>query len=292
MQNAHYYFALCKPKVVLLMLFSSVIGMLLAIPTGSNWPVLKMVIGLMGIGVAACGGAVLNHLIDEHFDRMMQRTCKRPIPLQKVTPKEALWFAAILGGLSIILLININATVTFLTLAAMLGYAVVYTRFLKHKTPQNIVIGGLTGALPPLLGWSCLDPSMPAGAWLLVLIIFAWTPPHFWALAIYRLEDYKKAGIPMLPITHDPSYTHLQIKLYAWLTAAASLLPVLINLCGAIYAVGAVALNLFFLQSCYRLIPQAGHHSCMKTFRDSIVYLSMLFGVMLVDHFIYLPIPW
>lgn len=279
------YFELCKPRVVALMLLTAIVGMLLAAPGWVPWQVLLF--GTLGIALGASSGAILNHLVDRHIDAKMQRTQRRPIAEGRVSPQRAIIFAVILGLASMSVLIYwINPLTAVLTLIALIGYAVIYTVFLKHATPQNIVIGGLAGAMPPLLGWTAVTGQLDYSAWLLVLIIFAWTPPHFWALAIYRHEDYAKAKIPMLPVTHGIPFTKLSVMLYTLLLVAATLLPFVVDMSGLIYLVGAIILNLGFIYYAYRLMRSPNPKIALSTFRYSIIYLMLLFIVLLIDHYI------
>ena len=280
------FLELTKPTVVALMILTSVIGMLLATPGLPGWEVL--VYGNLGIALLAGAAAVVNHVVDQKIDTMMARTRKRPVATGKIAPRDALLFATVLAvaGMAI-LLWQVNALTAWLTLASLVGYAGVYTLFLKRMTPQNIVIGGLAGAMPPLLGWTAVTGQVDGHALLLVLIIFAWTPPHFWALAIHRKEEYAKAGIPMLPVTHGNRYTELHILLYTLMLLAVSLLPFVTGMSGVIYLVGALALGLRFLQYAVRLLRGDDRRVAMKTFKYSITYLMVLFVFLLVDHFVF-----
>ncbi len=279
------YYELCKPRVVMLMLITSLVGMFLAAPGLVPWQIL--IFGNLGIGLTASAGAVVNHLADRQIDAIMRRTQGRPLPAGKVSPAMAIVFAILLAviGLSL-LLIFVNTLTAILTFLSLLGYALIYTVFLKRATPQNIVIGGLAGAAPPLLGWTAVTGHLDYGGLLLVLIIFVWTPPHFWALAIYRVEEYTKAHIPMLPVTHGIPFTKLNILLYTCLLFAISLLPFVVAMSGLIYLIGAVILGLRFLYWAIKLKNSDDPKVAMKTFRYSIVYLMLLFVVLLVDHFV------
>ncbi len=278
------YLELCKPRVVMLMLLTAIVGMQLAVPGFIPWNILCF--GTLGIALSAGSAAVINHLADRKIDCKMARTERRPIPTGKVSPRAALIFAFILGvtGLSILyFLINpLTALFTFLT---QLGYAGIYTFYLKHNTSQNIVIGGLAGATPPLLGWTAAAGHLVPQSLLLVLIIFLWTPPHFWALAIHRYEDYKKSQVPMLPVTHGIAYTKRQIFLYTLLLIAATLLPYACGMSGLIYLVGVILLNVAFLIKVTQLMFSDNNAEGMKVFKFSIIYLMLLFVVLLVDHF-------
>jgi protoheme IX farnesyltransferase len=279
------YYELCKPRVVMLMLITTVVGMLLASPGLVSWQILLF--GNLGIGLTASAGAVINHLVDRHIDAVMRRTQGRPLPAGKVPPAMAIAFAAVLAitGLTL-LLVLVNTLTAILTFLSLVGYALIYTVFLKRATPQNIVIGGLAGAAPPLLGWTAVTGHLDYGGLLLVLIIFVWTPPHFWALAIYRVEEYTKAHIPMLPVTHGVAFTKLNILLYTCLLFAISLLPFVVAMSGLIYLIGAVLLGARFLYWAIKLKNTDDAKVAMQTFRYSIVYLMLLFVVLLVDHFI------
>jgi protoheme IX farnesyltransferase len=278
------YLELCKPNVVALMILTSVIGMLLAVP--GSIPFTTLVLGNLGIAFCAGSAAVVNHLVDRHVDQKMARTYNRPVAKGRVSPVNAMTFALLLGaaGMSI-LLVFINALTAWLTLASLLGYAVVYTLFLKRATPQNIVIGGLAGAAPPLLGWTAVTGTLDGYALLLVLIIFAWTPPHFWALAVHRRKEYANADIPMLPVTHGERYTKIHILLYTIILFAVSLLPFATGMLHFIYLAGAVILGLIFIGYSILMLVSEKPGTGMATFRYSIVYLMLLFVVMLVDHY-------
>ena len=279
------YLELCKPNVVALMILTSLIGMLLAVPGAV--PLQVLVLGNLGIALCAGSAAVVNHFVDRHVDQKMARTFNRPIAKGRVAPLNAMIFAFAIGGLGMaILLLFINALTAWLTLASLLGYAVVYTLFLKRATPQNIVIGGLAGAAPPLLGWTAVTGTLDGHALLLVLIIFAWTPPHFWALAVHRKEEYAKADIPMLPVTHGERYTKIHILLYTVILCAVTLLPFATGMLNVLYLAGAVLLNIGFLYYAVMLLISEKRSLGMDTFKYSIVYLMVLFVVMLLDHYI------
>lgn len=278
------YLELTKPRVVALMILTAIIGMLLARPGVPSWSVL--VFGNLGIALLAGAAAVVNHVVDKRIDLVMARTRKRPVATGRLGTTEALTFAMTLGlGGMIVLVTLVNMLTAWLTLASLIGYAVIYTLFLKRATPQNIVIGGLAGAMPPLLGWTAVTGQVEGNALLLVLIIFAWTPPHFWALAIHRKEEYAKAGIPMLPVTHGNRFTELHIILYTLVLLAASVMPFVTGMSGMIYLVGAVLLGLYFLQYTVRLWLGDDRRVALATFKYSITYLMLLFVLMLVDHF-------
>ncbi|MCS4284174.1 protoheme IX farnesyltransferase [Pseudomonas sp. BIGb0278] len=279
------YVELTKPKVVLLMLITALVGMFLATRAGVPWTVLLF--GNLGIGLCAGAAAAVNHVVDRRIDGLMARTHKRPLADGRIAPMAALAFALLLAVLGMsVLLVFTNALTAWLTLASLLGYAVLYTGFLKRATPQNIVIGGLAGAAPPLLGWVAVTGQITAEPLLLVLIIFAWTPPHFWALAIHRKEEYAKAAIPMLPVTHGEAYTKLHILLYTWVLLAASLLPFAIHMSGLLYLACALLLGLGFVRWAWVLYRGTRPHAAIKTFKYSIGYLFALFIALLVDHYL------
>lgn len=281
------YLELTKLKVVVLMLITSLAGMFLATRAGVSWSVLLF--GNLGIGFCAGGAAVVNHVVDRRIDALMARTHKRPLAQGRVEPLPALLFALALALLGMaLLLVFTNALTAWLTLASLLGYAVLYTGFLKRATPQNIVIGGLAGAAPPLLGWVAVSGHVSAEPLLLVLIIFAWTPPHFWALAIHRKEEYAKADIPMLPVTHGERYTKLHILLYTLVLLAVSLLPYAIHMSGPLYLACALVLGLRFLQWAWVLYRGSRPHAAIGTFKYSIGYLFALFIALLLDHYLLL----
>ncbi|PPS59461.1 heme o synthase [Pseudomonas sp. BRM28] len=281
------YLELTKPKVVVLMLITSLVGMFLATRAGVPWTVL--VFGNLGIGLCAGAAAAVNHVVDRRIDALMARTHKRPLAEGRVAPLAALAFALLLAVLGMVLLLSFtNALTAWLTLASLLGYAVLYTGFLKRATPQNIVIGGLAGAAPPLLGWVAVTGHVGAEPLLLVLIIFAWTPPHFWALAIHRKEEYAKADIPMLPVTHGEHYTKLHILLYTAALLAVSLLPYVIHMSGPLYLACAVVLGGRFLHWAWVLYRGSRPHAAVRTFKYSIAYLFLLFIALLVDHYLLL----
>lgn len=279
------YLELTKPNVVALMILTSVIGMLLAAPGMA--PLDVLLLGNLGIALCAGSAATVNHLVDRRIDIVMARTHNRPIAKGRVEPLHAVIFAALVGvaGMAI-LLAYINALTAWLTLASLVGYAVVYTLFLKRATPQNIVIGGLAGAAPPLLGWTAVTGEIHGHALLLVLIIFAWTPPHFWALAVHRRDEYARAKIPMLPVTHGIRYTKLHILLYTVILLAVSVLPFATRMSGWLYLLGAVALGIGFLYWAIVLWRGKNKNAGMETFKFSIIYLMALFIVMLLDHYL------
>ena len=278
---------LTKPRVVLLMLITSLVGMFLATRAGVAWQVL--VFGNLGIGLCAGAAAAVNHVVDRRIDAVMARTHKRPVTSGRVSPVAALLFALMLAVLGMLLLLTFtNELAAWLTLASLLGYAVVYTGFLKRATPQNIVIGGLAGAAPPLLGWVAVTGQISAEPLLLVLIIFAWTPPHFWALAIHRKEEYAKANIPMLPVTHGEHYTKVHILLYTCMMLAVTLLPYAIHMSGLLYLACALVLGGRFLFWAWVLYRDSRPHAAIKTFQYSIAYLFLMFIALLADHYLML----
>ena len=280
------YLELCKPKVVLLMILTAVVGMFLATPGLVPWDVLLF--GNLGIALCAGSAAAINHVVDQRIDAVMARTRNRPIAQGRVGTGQAVVFAAVIGLLGMaILILLVNALTAWLTFASLIGYAFIYTYFLKRATPQNIVIGGLAGAAPPLLGWTAVTNDIHGYGLLLVLIIFAWTPPHFWALAIHRREEYAKVDIPMLPVTHGNEYTALHILLYTLLMFASTILPFATGMSGPLYLLGALALGGGFIYWAILLMIGKDRRAPMETFRYSIVYLMALFVIMLVDHWIF-----
>ncbi len=279
------YLELTKPIVVALMILTSVIGMFLSVPGMVPWEIL--VFGNLGIALCAGSAAAVNHLVDQRIDLVMARTKNRPIAQGRLATRDAIIFALVLGVLgTAILLIWTNQLTVWLTLASLFGYAFVYTMYLKRATPQNIVIGGLAGAAPPLLGWTAVTNSLDPNGLLLALIIFVWTPPHFWALAIHRRDDYAKVGIPMLPVTHGIEFTRLNILLYTILLIIVSLLPFVVGMMGMLYLVGALVLGGGFLY--WSIILYRGNNKLapMETFKYSSIYLMTLFLVMLIDHYL------
>jgi len=280
------FFALCKPRVVSLIVFTAVIGMLLAVP--GMVPLQVLVAGTVGIALVAGAAAAFNCLIEQKIDAIMARTRARPLPRGEVTSAQTVLFAGVVGGIGLFILNSyVNPLTMWLTLGTFVGYAVIYTVVLKPLTPQNIVIGGASGAMPPVLGWAAVTGEVSADALLLFLIIFAWTPPHFWALALYRKNEYAKAGMPMLPVTHGEAFTRLHVLLYTVILTACTLLPVATGMGGLIYLVGALALDGVFLWYGWKLYRDYSDALAKKTFAYSILYLSLLFAVLLVDH--YLP---
>lgn len=279
------YLELCKPRVVGLMLLTAIVGMCLATPGLVPWQ--PLVFATIGIAFTGGAAAVINHLIDRKIDAVMFRTENRPLPTGQLSPTQAITFALLLGGCGmLILFFLVNALTALLSFATLIGYGIIYTIFLKHQTPQNIVIGGAAGAMPPLLGWTAVTNQIDPHGLLLVLIIFVWTPPHFWALAIYRYKDYAKAKIPMLPVTHGIDFTKLNILLYTVLLVIVSLLPFLVGMSGLIYLVGTTLLNIGFLYWAVLLKIRDQQIIALKAFIYSIYYLMGLFVVLLFDHYI------
>ncbi|MEM7281574.1 MAG: heme o synthase [Pseudomonadota bacterium] len=285
------YFELCKPNVVGLIVFTAVVGMFLAtdVRITGGVPINILLFATVGIGLAAASAAVINHVLDQRFDANMARTKNRPLPTGQIHERSALGFALILGVASMIILtFLVNPLTALLTFLSLIGYAVIYTVFLKHATPQNIVIGGAAGAAPPVLGWVAVTGELHAHALILFLIIFTWTPPHFWALAIHRRDDYAKVGIPMLPVTHGNEFTRLHILLYTILMVLVSFMPFLTGMSGLFYLLGAIFLDVIFLYYAVALKVSDRADLPMKTFAYSITYLMGLFTLLLVDH--YLPL--
>lgn len=283
------YYELTKPKVVYLLVFTAVVGMFLANDVEQSWfpPLNALIFGTLGIAFASGAAAVVNHVVDARIDTMMARTMQRPVAQGRVKPRNAVIFSAVLAVVAMgMLWFLVNPLTAVLTLGGLVGYAFIYTMFLKRATPQNIVIGGLSGAIPPLLGWTSVTGSADPHAWLLVLIIFTWTPPHFWALSIHRIEDYSKAEIPMLPVTHGEDFTKTSIVLYTVLLILSTLLPYLTHMSGIIYLIGAVGLGLWFLYYTVVLKYREREGIAMKTFGVSIGYLTFLFAFLLIDHYI------
>ena len=281
------YLTLTKPKVVALMILTALVGMCLAVP--GALPLQQTIMGLLGIALMAGSAAAFNHLIDRRIDGIMARTHKRPLPSGELSVLKVSVFASGIGVAGfVILAATVNWLTAWLTFASLLGYAVVYTLYLKRATPQNIVIAGIAGAMPPLLGWTAVTGELHANAWLLVMIIFIWTPPHFWALAIHRKDDYAKADIPMLPVTHGVEYTKTSIFLYTILLALVCLMPALVGMTGLLYLIGSTGLSAGFIYYAWKLKYAANNKTAIETFKFSIIHLMVLFVVLLVDH--YLPI--
>lgn len=279
------YYELCKPRVVVLMLITAMVGMLLATPGWVPWQ--AFILGNIGIALGAGAAAVVNHLVDQRIDAVMGRTQYRPLPTGRVTNKQAFIFALTLAVTSMLVLaLWVNVLTAVLTFLSSVGYAGVYSMYLKRATPQNIVIGGAAGAAPPLLGWTAVTGQVDPQSLLLVLIIFVWTPPHFWALAIQRYKEYQRAEIPMLPVTHGIPFTKKCVFLYTLLLAAVSTLPYVIGMSGMLYLAGSVLLNaVFIIKAYYLLVGQDDHLQGGKVFRYSIVYLFLLFIFLLLDHY-------
>lgn len=279
------YLSLCKPRVVLLMLITAWVGMYLASPFILQWQ--TIILATVGIACAAGSAAIINHLMDRHIDKQMSRTAARPIASGRVSPKQALIFAAMLAIIAALTLVKyVNVITALLTFATLIGYAVIYTMYLKRATSQNIVIGGLSGAMPPLLGWTAITGHIHSYALLLVLIIFTWTPPHFWALAIYRNKDYTAANIPMLPVTHGIPFTKLFLFLYTLLLLAVTCLPYVVKFAGLFYLGSSLILNSIFIYFAVALLinKKQEHQLAVKAFNFSIWYLFLLFIALLIDH--------
>ena len=282
--RARRLFALAKPRVVSLIVFTAVIGMFLAVP--GIPPASNVIFGTLGIALVAGAAAAINCLVEQNVDKLMRRTSWRPLPRGEVTPRETLVFAGIVGALGLAILYRfVNPLTMWLTLATFVGYAVVYTVLLKPATPQNIVIGGASGAMPPVLGWAAVTGNVGPEALLLFLIIFVWTPPHFWSLALYRRDDYANARLPMLPVTHGMRYTQAMIVLYTFALVAVTLLPYAIRMSGIVYLVAALALGATFVGYAIGLYRAYSDRLARTTFRFSIVYLAALFSALLVDHY-------
>ncbi len=278
------YLTLTKPKVVALMLLTALVGMCLS--QQGSLPIQAVILGLVGIGLMAGSAAAFNHLIDRRIDAIMARTYRRPLPSGEIKAYKVFMFATVIGvvGFSV-LYVGVNELTAWLTFASLLGYALVYTVYLKRATPQNIVIAGLAGAMPPLLGWTAVTNELHGHAWLLVMIIFIWTPPHFWALAIHRKDDYAKADIPMLPVTHGVQYTKTSILLYTLLLAVVCLLPVLVGMSGLLYFIASSILSGGFIYSAWLLKYRSQPSSAISTFKFSIYHLMVLFCALLIDHY-------
>jgi len=285
------FYLLTKPRVVSLIVFTAVIGMFLATPGMVPLPLLLA--ATVGIALVAGAAAAVNCLIEQKLDALMARTRARPLVRGEVTSPQTLLFACIVGGIGLVILnTQVNALTMWLTLATFVGYAVVYTVILKPLTPQNIVIGGASGAMPPVLGWAAVTGEVSADALLLFLIIFTWTPPHFWALALYRKEEYAKAGMPMLPVTHGDQFTQLHVLLYTIILSAATILPVATGMGGLVYLAATLLLDGVFLYFAYQLWRNYSDALAKRTFAYSILYLSLLFAALLVDHYFNVPLAW
>ena len=283
---------LCKLKVVALILLTAVVGMLLSVPYIPDIAI--MIYATVGIGMASASAAVFNHVIDEEIDQKMKRTDQRPLPQRKVTRTQALIWGFFLGVVGLgVLILKVNFITAVLTFISLIGYAVIYTMYLKRATPQNIVIGGAAGAAPPVLGWTAITNDIHGYALLLFLIVFIWTPPHFWALAIYRYEDYKKVDMPMLPVTHGIAYTRVQILLYTILLIVVTMLPYLTGMAGLIYLISAVVLGLIFLVYAIKIMRETDNPKVsLATFLYSVNYLMLLFIALLADHYLLKPIDF
>jgi protoheme IX farnesyltransferase len=285
LRSARAYYALTKPRVVSLIVFTAVIGMFLATPRMVE-PALLLA-ATAGIALVAGAAAAVNCLVEQGIDARMQRTRWRPLPRGELTALQTLAFSGAIGGAGLWLLArHVNELTMWLTLATFVGYAIVYTMFLKPATPQNIVIGGASGAMPPVLGWAAATGDVTTEAMLLFLVIFAWTPPHFWSLALYRTEDYARAGLPMLPVTHGKEYTRVQVLLYTLILFAVSLLPFAIRMSGWLYFVAALALGAVYVAYAVRIVTRYSDRLARSAFRYSIVYLAALFAALLVDHYL------
>jgi protoheme IX farnesyltransferase len=283
--SAYQFYQLTKPRVVSLIVFTAVIGMFLAVP--GMVPAQALLAGTFGIALVAGAAAAVNCLVEQKIDAIMARTRSRPLPSGQLTTLQTLIFAGTVGGMGLAILYHwVNALTMWLTLATFVGYAVVYTVILKPMTPQNIVIGGASGAMPPVLGWATVTGEVTADALLLFMIIFAWTPPHFWALALYRKHEYAKAGVPMLPVTHGDRYTRLHVLLYTIILFACSVLPFVTRMSGLLYLASAVVLGIAFLYYAVKIYTDYSDALARRTFRYSIVYLAALFASLLVDHYL------
>ena len=285
----HQFYQLTKPRVVSLIVFTAVIGMFLATP--GMVPLQPLIAGTLGIALTAGAAAAVNCLVEQKIDAVMARTRSRPLPRGRVTSAETLLFAGAVGGAGLFILHQwVNALTMWLTLATFIGYAIVYTVILKPMTPQNIVIGGASGAMPPVLGWTAVTGQIAPDALLLFLIIFAWTPPHFWALALYRKNEYAKAGVPMLPVTHGDKFTRLHVLFYTVILTAVTLLPFVTRMSGAIYLGAALVLDAVYLAYAFRIYFAYSDRLAQQAFRYSIVYLAALFAALLLDHYFRFPL--
>ena len=285
--NFNDYYELCKPRVVMLIVFTAVIGMFMAVPTPQDLPLIETIFGTLGIGLAAASAAAINQIVEQKFDAEMSRTEDRPLITGGINQKQALTFAIIVGVIAMVMLvILVNPLTAGLTFLSLIGYAFIYTLYLKHATPQNIVIGGAAGAAPPMLGWAAVTNTVTPDSMILFLIIFIWTPPHFWALAIAKKDDYAKVGIPMLPVTHGVKFTRLQVLLYTVLLLVVTVLPFLSGMSGLLYLIAAVILGGIFLYYAIRMQDASLKGMPMKTFGYSILYLMLLFSFLLIDHYV------
>ena len=282
------FYALTKPRVVQLIVFCALIGMVLAVPGLPSWADIKLAaVASLGIWLVAGAAAAFNCIVEKGIDAKMRRTAWRPTAIGQLSDTQTLIFSAVLCGLgSVLLYVWVNPLTMWLTFATFIGYAVIYTVILKPLTPQNIVIGGASGAMPPVLGWAAMTNSVGPEALILFLIIFLWTPPHFWALALYRVEEYRKSGLPMLPVTHGNEFTRLQVLLYTFILLPACLMPFIYGMSSWIYLVAAVALNLGFIGYAFALWRNYSDALARKTFRFSLIHLSVLFAALLVDHYL------
>ena len=280
--------ALTKPRVIQLIVFCALIGMVLAVPGVPTWSQVALAsIACAGIWLVAGAAAAFNCIVEQHIDAKMKRTSWRPTARGELSNTQTLWFSAVLGLVgSVILYVWVNPLTMWLTFATFVGYAVIYTVILKPLTPQNIVIGGASGAMPPVLGWAAMTGDVGPEALVLFLIIFLWTPPHFWALALYRVEDYRKSGLPMLPVTHGSEFTRLQILLYTWVLFAACLLPFMLGMSSWIYLAAAVVLSVWFCVYAWRLMRNYSDALARETFRFSLIHLTALFAAFLLDHYL------
>lgn len=286
LSRINQFYRLTKPRVVSLIVFTAVIGMFLAVPGAV--PIDALILGTIGIALVAGAAAALNCLVEQKFDAVMARTQGRPLPQGKVSVPETLFFLSIVGGLGLFILHQwVNPLTMWLTLATFVGYAIIYTLILKPLTPQNIVIGGASGAMPPVLGWTAVTGEIAADALLLFLIIFAWTPPHFWALALYRKNEYAKIGMPMLPVTHGDQFTRLHVLLYTVILCIVTALPYITQMSGLIYLASAIVLNGYFMYYAIEIYRNYSDPLARKAFRYSILYLALLFVALLVDHYFY-----
>ena len=282
------YYEITKPRVVALLVLTALVGMCLSVPGAIPWQLL--IPAMLGIGMLSSAAAAINHICDERIDSIMGRTHNRPLPNGRLSTRNAITFAALLAILGFVMLYAfVNPLTAWLTLSGLVGYGFVYTMYLKRATPQNITIGGLAGAIPPLLGWTAMTNEIHPNALLLVLLIFTWTPPHFWALAIHRKDDYAKVNIPMLPVTHGVNFTKTQILLYTILLFVVGLLPYLVGMSNWLYLIGAVVLNLGFFVYAWKLKFNADENTAMDTFKFSIIHLMALFVILLLDHYL-LPV--
>jgi protoheme IX farnesyltransferase len=280
------FYELCKPRVNALIVFTAIIGMMLAVPVGLPWDIPLMLTATVGIALVGGAAAAFNCLVEQHIDARMARTRARPTVAGTITPAQILVLAGIVGGAGLSVLYGyVNSLTMWLTLGTFVGYAVIYTLILKPATSQNIVIGGASGAMPPVLGWAAVTGDVSPFALLLFLIIFAWTPPHFWALALYRREEYSRAGVPMLPVTHGEAFTRLHLLLYTILLAAVTLLPFAVGMSGWIYLAAVLILDAIFLYFSYKLYRHYSDALARRTFAYSILYLALLFTALLVDHY-------